>query len=108
MITASQKRNVIPALTEVTVDCRLLPGQTQAGVEPMLRAWLGEGAEYRPQSEGDLGARMEAAFGGAFAEGYRRVLVLPVSSRLSASSRSARSARAGCASPAKRRKKSAR
>ncbi len=27
MITASHKRNVIPALTEVTVDCRLLPGQ---------------------------------------------------------------------------------
>src|SRR5262249_14781774 len=29
MISASQKRNVIPALCEVTVDCRLLPGQTQ-------------------------------------------------------------------------------
>src|SRR5439155_259046 len=29
MIEASQKRNVIPALCEVTVDCRLLPGQTQ-------------------------------------------------------------------------------
>ena len=43
MITASHKRNVIPALTEVTVDCRLLPGQTQSEVEPQLRAWLGEG-----------------------------------------------------------------
>ncbi len=43
MITASHKRNVIPALTEVTVDCRLLPGQTQADVEPELRNWLGEG-----------------------------------------------------------------
>jgi acetylornithine deacetylase/succinyl-diaminopimelate desuccinylase-like protein len=43
MITASNKRNVIPALTEVTVDCRLLPGQTQAEVEVLLRACLGEG-----------------------------------------------------------------
>jgi acetylornithine deacetylase/succinyl-diaminopimelate desuccinylase-like protein len=43
MITASHKRNVIPALTEVTVDCRLLPGQTQAGVEPAIRDELGEG-----------------------------------------------------------------
>jgi acetylornithine deacetylase/succinyl-diaminopimelate desuccinylase-like protein len=43
MITASHKRNVIPALTEVTVDCRLLPGQTQEGVEPAIRAQLGEG-----------------------------------------------------------------
>jgi acetylornithine deacetylase/succinyl-diaminopimelate desuccinylase-like protein len=43
MITASHKRNVIPALTEVTVDCRLLPGQTQAEVEPRIRAQLGEG-----------------------------------------------------------------
>ena len=30
MIAASQKRNVIPGRCEVTVDCRLLPGQTQA------------------------------------------------------------------------------
>ena len=43
MITASHKRNVIPALTEVTVDCRLLPGQTQAEAERLLRDWLGEG-----------------------------------------------------------------
>ena len=43
MIQASQKRNVVPALCEVTVDCRLLPGQTPADVEPLLRAALGEG-----------------------------------------------------------------
>ena len=36
MITASQKRNVIPGRCEVTVDCRLLPGQTEARVEPMI------------------------------------------------------------------------
>ena len=57
MISASQKRNVIPALTEVTVDCRLLPGQTQAGVEPMMRAWLGEGDYELVWGEGQGGTR---------------------------------------------------
>jgi len=33
MISASERRNVIPHLCEVVVDCRLLPGQTQAEVE---------------------------------------------------------------------------
>jgi acetylornithine deacetylase/succinyl-diaminopimelate desuccinylase-like protein len=46
MITASQKRNVIPAVVEVTVDCRLLPGQTAEHVEPMIRAVLGSDLEY--------------------------------------------------------------
>lgn len=43
MIRASQKRNVIPALCEVTVDCRLLPGQTTADAEKLIRDALGEG-----------------------------------------------------------------
>jgi len=43
MIEASRKRNVIPALCEVVVDCRLLPGQTTADVEPVIRAALGTG-----------------------------------------------------------------
>jgi acetylornithine deacetylase/succinyl-diaminopimelate desuccinylase-like protein len=42
MISASEKRNVIPALCEVTVDCRLLPGQTQAEAEEVVRALLGD------------------------------------------------------------------
>jgi acetylornithine deacetylase/succinyl-diaminopimelate desuccinylase-like protein len=46
MISASQKRNVIPALCEVTVDCRLLPGQHQQLVEPMIRAVLGSDVDY--------------------------------------------------------------
>jgi acetylornithine deacetylase/succinyl-diaminopimelate desuccinylase-like protein len=43
MIEASRKRNVIPALCRVTVDCRLLPGQTTAEAERLIRAALGEG-----------------------------------------------------------------
>jgi acetylornithine deacetylase/succinyl-diaminopimelate desuccinylase-like protein len=44
MVMASQKRNVIPARCDVTVDCRLLPGQLPAAVEPLIRELLGEGS----------------------------------------------------------------
>jgi acetylornithine deacetylase/succinyl-diaminopimelate desuccinylase-like protein len=46
IISASRKRNVIPALCTVEVDCRLLPGQHPEHVEPMLRAVLGSDVEY--------------------------------------------------------------
>jgi acetylornithine deacetylase/succinyl-diaminopimelate desuccinylase-like protein len=42
MIAASHKRNVIPGLCEVTVDCRLLPGQTQDEAGALLRSFIGE------------------------------------------------------------------
>jgi acetylornithine deacetylase/succinyl-diaminopimelate desuccinylase-like protein len=45
-IQASRKRNVVPALCEVTVDCRLLPGQTPADAEAVIRAALGSDVEY--------------------------------------------------------------
>jgi acetylornithine deacetylase/succinyl-diaminopimelate desuccinylase-like protein len=43
MIEASQKRNVVPGVCEVTVDCRLLPEQTPEQAEPLIRAALGPG-----------------------------------------------------------------
>ena len=46
MIAASEKRNVIPALCEITVDCRLLPGTMPSDVEPGIRAALGDDVEY--------------------------------------------------------------
>ena len=46
MISASKKRNVIPAICEVEVDCRLLPGQHPEHVEPMIRAVLGGDVDY--------------------------------------------------------------
>jgi acetylornithine deacetylase/succinyl-diaminopimelate desuccinylase-like protein len=46
MISASRKRNVIPAVCDVVVDCRLLPGQTPEHVEPLIRAVLGGDIEY--------------------------------------------------------------
>ncbi len=57
MATASQKRNVIPALCEVTVDCRLLPGQTQSEAEELLREFLGEGDYELEWLEGQGGTR---------------------------------------------------
>ena len=46
IISASHKRNVIPAVCEIEVDCRLLPGQHQELVEPMIRAVLGGDIGY--------------------------------------------------------------
>ncbi|MCW2962823.1 MAG: hypothetical protein JWO17_75 [Actinomycetia bacterium] len=43
MAHASDKRNIIPALCSVTVDTRILPGQTPEEAEATIRAWLGEG-----------------------------------------------------------------
>jgi acetylornithine deacetylase/succinyl-diaminopimelate desuccinylase-like protein len=46
IISASRKRNVIPALCTIEVDCRLLPGQHPEHVEPMIRAVLGADVDY--------------------------------------------------------------
>jgi acetylornithine deacetylase/succinyl-diaminopimelate desuccinylase-like protein len=43
MISASLKRNVIPAVCEVTVDSRLLPGQTPEQQLAIVREHLGSG-----------------------------------------------------------------
>ena len=45
IISASERRNVIPGSCDVTVDCRLPPGKTPEDVEPIIRGVLGEG-EY--------------------------------------------------------------
>jgi acetylornithine deacetylase/succinyl-diaminopimelate desuccinylase-like protein len=49
MIDASEKRNVIPALCEVTVDSRLTPGFTPAEQLALVREALGDG-EYELES----------------------------------------------------------
>jgi acetylornithine deacetylase/succinyl-diaminopimelate desuccinylase-like protein len=59
MIEASQKRNVIPGRCEVTVDCRLLPGQTEAEAEAVVRDWLGEGDYELEWRGGQGGTRSE-------------------------------------------------
>lgn len=67
MITASQKRNVVPAVVEVTVDTRLLPGQTQDEAEAAIRERLGDGAyeiEWR-ESQGGTRSPSSGALWGA-------------------------------------------
>ncbi|HLB19016.1 MAG TPA: M20/M25/M40 family metallo-hydrolase, partial [Gaiellaceae bacterium] len=49
MISASKKRNVIPAICDVVVDSRLLPGTTPAEQQEIVRAVLGEG-DYELES----------------------------------------------------------
>jgi len=46
MISASQKRNVIPALCEIVVDCRLLPAQSPEAVDSIVREVLGSDVAY--------------------------------------------------------------
>jgi acetylornithine deacetylase/succinyl-diaminopimelate desuccinylase-like protein len=46
MISASQKRNVIPALCEISVDCRLLPGQSPEAVAGIVSEVLGSDIAY--------------------------------------------------------------
>jgi acetylornithine deacetylase/succinyl-diaminopimelate desuccinylase-like protein len=43
MISASLKRNVVPAICDITVDSRLLPGQTPAEAQAIVREVLGDG-----------------------------------------------------------------
>jgi acetylornithine deacetylase/succinyl-diaminopimelate desuccinylase-like protein len=45
IVSASQKRNVVPAVCELVCDCRLLPGQTQAEAEHLIRGAIGD-ADY--------------------------------------------------------------
>src|SRR2546425_86040 len=57
IISASQKRNVIPALCELICDTRLLPSETQAEAETLLREVLGPGDHDFEWIEGQGGTR---------------------------------------------------
>jgi len=62
IISASQKRNVIPALCEIVVDCRLLPGQSPTHVEPLIREVLGHDVEYElefTEAQGGTRSRLD-------------------------------------------------
>ena len=59
MIQASEKRNVIPGRCDVTVDCRLLPGQSEEEAEGVLREWLGSDGYDLEWRDGQGGTRSE-------------------------------------------------
>lgn len=46
MLEASNKRNVMPARATAEVDCRILPGTTEADVEARVRSLLGDDIAY--------------------------------------------------------------
>jgi acetylornithine deacetylase/succinyl-diaminopimelate desuccinylase-like protein len=57
MISASERRNVVPSVCEVVVDCRLLPEQSQDEIEEVLRGLLGDGDYELEWIEGRGGTR---------------------------------------------------
>jgi len=57
MITASQKRNVIPAVCDVVVDSRLLPETTPAEQHAIVRSVLGDGDYELEELEAHGGTR---------------------------------------------------
>jgi acetylornithine deacetylase/succinyl-diaminopimelate desuccinylase-like protein len=59
MATASQKRNVIPAVADITVDSRLLPGTTVDEQQAIVRGILGEGDYEIVSLESHGGTRSE-------------------------------------------------
>jgi uncharacterized protein len=69
-LAAHTVREALASGARVRVHC------TPADAVERVRGWLGEGAEYLPQAPGDLGARMRAAFDGAFAAGCDAVVVV--------------------------------
>jgi acetylornithine deacetylase/succinyl-diaminopimelate desuccinylase-like protein len=85
MISASDTRNVIPHLCEVVVDCRLLPGQAQDEVEPVLKHVLGEGdydfewLDGRGGTRSELGTPLWSAVESFVARIEPEATVLPVS-----------------------------
>jgi acetylornithine deacetylase/succinyl-diaminopimelate desuccinylase-like protein len=84
MISASERRNVIPSACEVVVDCRLLPGQTQEEVEPVLREVLGDGdydfewIEGRGGTRSPLQTPLWDAVAGFVAEADPEASVVPI------------------------------
>jgi hypothetical protein len=48
----------------------------EGGSSSLMEQWLGAGLSYLPQGEGDLGLRMERAFGEAFDQGDERVVLI--------------------------------
>jgi acetylornithine deacetylase/succinyl-diaminopimelate desuccinylase-like protein len=46
MVGASDKRNVMPSKAWVELDCRILPGSTEADVEESVRSRLGTSVDY--------------------------------------------------------------
>ena len=86
MLGASPKRNVMPARAWVELDCRILPGTTEADVEKEVRARLGDALAFElswPESlvagsSSPSDGPLPAALAAYLAETDPDVLLLPV------------------------------
>src|SRR5215831_4749861 len=67
---ALHRRLILRALRTAHEACRMAPAELEVhfdgGSEQAMRHWLGEGARFFPQRDGDLGARMAGAFEESF------------------------------------------
>jgi len=73
------------AMTEHTLQTAIaLASNRQTAIEiqfaggdiQLMRSWLGQDLQYKPQVLGDLGVKMRSAFEGAFAAGKQRVVII--------------------------------
>lgn len=66
--------DLLHTLSHGTHEVRICfyPGDAERNV----REWLGDRHTYRAQTGNNLGERLEAAFGGAFADGFRKVVLI--------------------------------
>jgi uncharacterized protein len=70
------RRLVVRQMAAVPADWRVEVHFTPADAGDAMRAWLGSRHGYFPQSEDDLGARVQTAIDGAFSRGAPAVLVI--------------------------------
>jgi uncharacterized protein len=92
-VAGQTKTRLIPALgaegaaqlqRQMTVHSLAMAQQCRVAVQVcfcggtigQMRDWLGDGPDYQPQGEGDLGDRMTGAFKLAFGQGYDRVVII--------------------------------
>jgi acetylornithine deacetylase/succinyl-diaminopimelate desuccinylase-like protein len=74
VLEASTKRNVMPARASVELDCRILPGTTEADVEREVRERLGEGIRYELSWPEQLIAGSSSPAQGAVVDAVRAFL----------------------------------
>jgi uncharacterized protein len=92
-VAGQTKTRLIPALgaegaaqlqRQMTVHSLAMAQQCRVAVQVcfcggtigQMRDWLGDGPDYQPQGEGDLGLRMARSFELAFGQGYDRVMII--------------------------------
>ena len=75
MLSGSGKRNVMPARAAVELDCRILPGTTEADVERAVRSRLGSDLAYELEWPEELVAGSASSPTTGLMDAISRVLV---------------------------------